>query len=396
MAKGRKPKNPHKCCATKLDGTPCTRYGMHRVVELDLWLCSPHKKWLPPEIRQEIAEGKRAQIKSRKDYQERKRRFHHRRMKGAKTCFFTSKSGVPCVGVVVARLPDGRDCCNYHRQEYLKADCLDQDLMDQMAVDHWFKKRVNLIKRPDKNTEFSRLRVLNMPELEEQVQVLMEREQEFQANAIRFKGERRTIEAGTQKSAFYGIDVEYYTPQWEYEPYEILLRAIRRAEAQVNILFQQLQRIEQEEEQLKKIEVYGSQIVEGKKMDYENVTRRHATPIELKMKLIDNLTKAEAHYARLLKQMEDMPMVALMVMRRLGVRWDRAAAQMVINQIDQKNMKAIVGSGALEMEEAQAIKPLSVQSALELVSEDATKAKKLVELMGDKQWQPPLTRDDDW
>jgi hypothetical protein len=115
---------------------------------------------------------------------------------------------------------------------------------------------------------------------------------------------------------------------------------LRRQLAIINVLMHQLMRIEAEEGEIKMTHISGTNIIDGKEMSFENVTTRHVTPYEIKLKLMDSLARHEKNYAALLRQREELLVTCVMIMRRFGVQWDPTAGRMIAEAI-QKGSSAI-------------------------------------------------------
>lgn len=367
----RKPNTAHQCEHIKQNGEQCQRYANHRNPTLDAWFCAPHKK-------SSTVPGRPALSKNTRSYRAQKKR--QRTRKSAEDCVFTTKRGILCKAPVVSRLDDGRNVCKHHLEVYRKVDEQQRKEMEAVAVDSLIDVRA-LGKRRMADATVTRRHVVDMPDIEDQLE-LLDKEDKKRGNKIRFRQPDPT-KIGNVKSAFFGVDVEYYTPEFKVDYVYMLISSIRRSEAQVNILFQQLQRIEDEENEIKEIESRGTNVVDGKMIQFQNKTIRHATPVELKIKLMEALAKAETHHAKLLKQMEELPLTCLMVMRKLGVRWDREASMMVINKLEKEHNQVLTDFGMLDVEP---IPPIPLSQALEVVNEDPKMAKSLKKLMQDDDW----------
>lgn len=164
-------------------------------------------------------------------------------------CFCVTREAVACRRFPTKRLPDGRRLCDRHFIVWQKSDELERQTMSNMAVDNMMARRVKLLRFaqvPDR-------RVVNMPDEREQYEELDKRADATDDFTIKFKEELKNIDVrnltGKHRSAF-GIDIDYYTPEFKYDYMYMLMQAIRRSEAQINIYFQQLQRIENEEQEL--------------------------------------------------------------------------------------------------------------------------------------------------
>lgn len=365
-------KTAHQCEHITRTGEQCNRGATIRVPQLDMWLCAQHKKHKKLPGREPMSEGVRA-------YRAQKRKRNLRR--SLLKCCFVSKDGSLCNGVVSKRFDDGRDCCKYHWDLWETLSPEEREMMESAAVESIIDNRL-ATKTARFRMNLSRRQVLDLPDIEDQLE-LLDQEDQKHGHKIKFKEAPINPKSGVKKHGFFGIDVEYYTPEFKVDYVYMLIQSIRRSEAQVNILFQQLQRIEDEEEKLKETVNKGTSIVEGKHISFENKSTRHAIPIELKLKLVESLTKAEAHHAKLLKQMEELPLTCLMVMRKLGVRWDRDASMMVINKIEKENKQILSDFGALDVAPAQ---PIELKQAMEIIQEDPKMAKNLKKVMQDDDW----------
>lgn len=336
-----------------------------------MWVCAQHRKVRSAPGRPEITASVRASRAVRKKLNLRRNMLK---------CAFVNKDGSLCNGLVGKRLDDGRDCCNYHYVLWRDMSPEDREVWEAGSVEAIMEKRLFPHSLRFKQNH-SRRQVVDLPDIEEQLD-LLDKEDQKRGHKIKFK-EAPTTNGGVKKRGFFGLDVEYYTPEFKVDYVYMLIQSIRRSEAQVNILFQQLQRIEDEEQELKETINKGTSIVEGKHISFENKTTRNAVPIELKLKLVESLTKAETHHAKLLKQMEELPLTCLMVMRKLGVRWDRDASMMVINKIEKENKQVLSDFGALDVAPTQ---PMPLEQALEIVQEDPKMAAKLKSVMQDDDW----------
>lgn len=343
-----------------------------RVPSLDIWVCAQHRK-------NSEKKGRTALTKSERAYRVKKKKRNIRR--NLLKCAFVSKDGTQCNGVAAKRFDDGRNCCNYHWELWHKLKPEEQELLEAGSVDVMMGERL-FSKSQRFKGNLTRRQVVEMPDIEEQLE-LLDKEDQKHGHKIKFKEAPVNPKTGVKKHGFFGLDVEYYTPDFKVDYVYMLIQSIRRSEAQVNILFQQLQRIEDEEALMKETVNRGTSIVEGKHIQFENKTIRHAVPIELKLKLVESLTKAETHHAKLLKQMEELPLTCLMVMRKLGVRWDRDASMMVINKIEKENKQVLSDFGALDVAPVQQM-PLA--DAMEIIQEDPRMAGKLKKVMQDDDW----------
>lgn len=158
---------------------------------------------------------------------------------------------------------------------------------------------------------------------------------------IRFQG-GKNLQHGERlgdNDRFHGLDIEFYTPEYTDDHLATLNQAIRRISAVINVLFSQLQKIEQEEDLLKTTETEGTNVVDGAVVEFSHKTKRHANALELKMRTIDTLAKQEARLADLLKQREGLLLNALSLMRKLGIKWSKEAGQMVIAAIEAKTIE---------------------------------------------------------
>lgn len=378
MPKGRTPSINHRCCwQSSREDKGCTRWARYRNAKLDLWLCFNHRNWVPGVKAGPVPQENQA-FKIQRSYK--KRNF----IGNLDVCFCVTREAVACRRFPTKRLPDGRRLCDRHFIVWQKSDELERQTMSNMAVDNMMARRVKLLRFaqvPDR-------RVVNMPDEREQYEELDKRADATDDFTIKFKEAPKNIDVrnltGKHRSAFFGIDIDYYTPEFKYDYMYMLMQAIRRSEAQINIYFQQLQRIENEEQELMQTIREGTMVGEKGIMEFKNTEVRKAIPIELKLRLMDNLTKAEAQYSKLLKQLQELPLVALMVLRKMGVKWDREASMMVLDKIEKSEGQILSDFGAIP----QAITPtdLPLEKQIELVQADPAMAAKLKNIAQDDDW----------
>ncbi len=303
---------------------------------------------------------------------------------GAMKCAFSTKTGDLCQSKVTKHLADGRPACWYHYKSLERASELDASLLETISVDTIMEKRAPALK----GTKVNERRAINLPDIEEQLDKLDELADKMDDGRVRFKGDEAKdtnpkLGSGVKKSAFYGIDVEYYTPEFKYDYVYMLMKAIRRAEAQVNIYYQQLKRIEDEEAELKSTDRSGTMMTDGGLVEFKNKEVRHSVPIELKLKLMDNLTRAESHYAKLLKQLQELPLIALMVLRKMGVKWDREAAMMIINKIEKQEGQVLTDFGVINADDTPTI---GLEQMSEMVQQDPKMAASFKRIATDDDW----------
>lgn len=139
------------------------------------------------------------------------------------------------------------------------------------------------------------------------------------------------------RATFRSIDVNYYTQDFVDDYVVLLNQKLRRQHAICNILMEQLLRLEEEEEVLKLIETYGEQMVEGVPVKFSNIQKRHSTPFELKMRLLETWQKHEKEYRELLKQRNDTLVNALMILKRYGLKFDQKAAMIVVEVMQRQD-----------------------------------------------------------
>ena len=285
--------------------------------------------------------------------------------------------------MVTTRLDDGRRACKHHLSYMRSLDEHERQAMEERSVEGIMNQRILALAKMDNMAR----KVVGMPDIEEQMSVLDSLADAKDDHTIKFKKQidpamHPNMRTGVKRSPFLGIDIEHYTPEFKYDYIYMMMQSIRRAEAHVNIYSQQLQRIEAEEAILMQTKREGSMIADGKVVDFSNTETRYAIPIELKIKLMDNLTKAEAHLAKLLKQMQETPLAALMVLRKMGVRWDREAAMMVLNKVEKQEGQILTDFGGI----AAPLEPVDLPKAIELVAEDPKMMKTLKTLATDDDW----------
>lgn len=370
-----------RCQIKRQDGTDCERWAKWRVLDPPIWVCGMHKRGIQRKEESDRHREKRTQFKKRQKSQKLER---IRRRLGAVKCAFSTKTGDLCQGKVTKRLEDGRMCCWYHYKSLERASSLDVAMLETMSVDTLMEKRI----QPLKGSRSDARRVINLPDVEEQLDRLDEMADKMDDGRVRFRKENDintdpNTGSGVKKSAFYGIDVEYYTPEFKYDYVYMLMKAIRRAEAQVNIYYQQLRRIEEDEAELKSTDRFGTMATDSGVVEFKNREVRHSVPIELKLKLMDNLTKAEAHYAKLLKQLQELPLVALMVLRKMGVKWDREAAMMIIGKIEKQEGQVLTDFGVINADDTPTI---GLETMSEMVQQDPQMAQKFRRLASDDDW----------
>lgn len=173
---------------------------------------------------------------------------------------------------------------------------------------------------------------------------------------------------------------------------------------------------------LKVTEHRGTQMVNGKEMEFENTLIRHSTPTEIRLKLFDTMTKAEQHYASLLKQKESLLVTALSIMRKLNIKFSREAGQMVVAAHEAKVIAEAHDSKPLPLETGYVIPAHILDKAQEeakafqaldshiedgvtvhrITKEDLKKAHELNEqavaeqIYAERPEEKPLMIDDDW
>jgi len=370
-----------RCQIKKQDGTDCERWAKYRVLEPAIWVCGMHKRGIQRKEQSDRNREKRTQFRKRAKL---KKLEKIRKRLGAVKCAFSTKTGDLCQGKVTKKLEDGRMCCWYHYKSLERASDTDTVLLETMSVDTLMEKRI----KPLKGSRNDVRRVINLPDIDDQLEKLDELADKMDDGRVRFRKENDintdpNTGSGVRKSAFYGIDVEYYTPEFKYDYVYMLMKAIRRAEAQVNIYYQQLRRIEEEEAELKSTDRSGTMATENGLVEFKNREVRHSVPVELKLKLMDNLTKAESHYAKLLKQLQELPLIALMVLRKMGVKWDRDAAMMIINKIEKQEGQVLTDFGVINADDTPKI---GLETMSELVQQDPQMAKSFRRLATDDDW----------
>ncbi len=377
---GRRRTTEYRCSHIMGDGVQCERGGTWRDQMNDRWLCGRHKN---SGKRAGVQPGSERLTKGQRIYRRQLKR--KRRKKGVLDCDFATAAGHPCQAPVSQRLEDGRNVCQHHWRLLQNLDPIDQNKMELAAVDSLLDRKINKVKKRRDVVSLTRRQVVDMPDIEEQIEKLEEYNAK-QPTKIQFREppKPKINDKGQSKLAFFGIDVEHYTPEFKVDYVYMLIAAIRRTEAVVNILFQQLQRIEAEEQELKEVHEEGKMpTMNGGMADYNKKITRNATPVELKIKLLEALSKHESRYASLLKQMEELPLTCLMVMRKLGVRWDREAAVMVVNKLEKENKQILSDFGALDVKPEA---PLSIKEAMDIVQHDPSIMKGLKPLMADDGW----------
>ena len=172
-----------------------------------------------------------------------------------------------------------------------------------------------------------------------------------------------------ETSQYAGVDFDYYSKDYKNDHIYLVDQAIRFAYGKVHILYQQLERIEEEEEQLKVTERRGSQMSDGEVIDFDNTEIRHVTPYEVKIKLFDSMTKAEAHLASLLKQKEQLLVTCLNVLRKLNIKFSREAGQLVVAAIDRKIIEQATDSTPLPLQHGYLLPERIMDEAMNEVHE---------------------------
>ena len=144
---------------------------------------------------------------------------------------------------------------------------------------------------------------------------------------------------GGVKASFRSIDIGYYTQGFVDDYFVLLNQKIRRQHAICNIIMHQLLRIEEEEEMLKLTETYGEQMIEGVPVQFASTQKRHATPFDIKLKLLDTWQKHEKEYRELLKQRADTLVNALLILKRYGLKFDHKAAMIVVEVLQRQDQQ---------------------------------------------------------
>jgi hypothetical protein len=171
------------------------------------------------------------------------------------------------------------------------------------------------------------------------------------------------------------LDLDYYAPDYKNDHVYLLDLAIRRAHAKVNMLFRMLAEVEENAENVKMTEmegevplVVGDGIASGRQWRRD---KKHIDYYTLRLKVHEQLEKAEANYAKLMKQKEDLVLTALLVLKREGIRFSREAAMMVLKVSREAENKSLDGYHA-SLEEERRIKPeqMDILSEASTISEE--------------------------
>lgn len=339
MVKPVEPRTVALCQATKMNGYPCGSKAIHEVHYNGdvLQLCRYHVDWRPETHKGRV-------FRNRKMTNREKRKRDVLRKRTAERCVNPNKNGEVCQAPVTKREGD-RPFCYYHWRQYVNASAEQRSLLDQRMIEAELFRAAGQPVSDEEDIKAGKRRfVADMPDDAEQLAEIAARMPVHGSDhpqAIQFREAKpRGMTLG--KAQFLGIDVEHYTPDFKYDFISLLYDQIRRAHAVIRVLEEQLMRIEAEEESLKRVETHGTMMNDkGQPVEFNNTTTRHVTPIETKLLLIDKLTKHEAHLAKLMKQLEELPVTCLSVFRKMGVKWDRQAAQMVIDAIETDKLKTV-------------------------------------------------------
>jgi hypothetical protein len=356
LLKVPKQKEVGQCQALRVNGFPCGNKAALMAIwrEQEIQLCSHHKDWRPDN---HTGRSSHLPKLTKREKEEREKI----RKRNAERCVHPNKSGDICQSMVARRDDAQRPWCYYHWVQLSKATPEQKAHIEQRVLE--FQLLMASGGKIDDSEHLKtgkRPMVKDMPSMEEQLDKLEEMAQsDAEIKTIQAKPggtaflQRKTKARGLTlgKSQFLGIDIEHYTPDFKYDFLFLLFKQIRRAEAVVNILAEMLFKIEQEEEQLKLVETKGTMMNDqGNPVEFHNVTTRHVTPVETKLLLVDKLTKQEMHLAKLLKQLEELPLTCLTVFRKMGVKWDRKAAMMVVDAIESEKMKDVEGYADVDVE----------------------------------------------
>lgn len=293
--------------------------------------------------------GKRGAVKKRAQTKAAAKR--RKRMDGK--CSWRNDSGQKCtVRSYYTDVTTGESYCRTHyakyfakgEAEHMEAHRVNCRVTDQLKERKGKKVTEALAEKPSKTGA-----------IEEALQTVEDFEAGHNADEVlqpRTKIKRSRLERLTshgvpspmKKADFVGIDIDFYTPDFKDDYFLLLNSMIKRKHAICNILMQQLLKMEDEEETIKLIETYGEQIVDGEAVSFQNITKRHATPIELKLKLLETLNKHEKEYRELLKQRADLLPNAILILKRYGIKFDKKSGMMIVDllsRIDASNMEAV-------------------------------------------------------
>lgn len=296
--------------------------------------------------------------------------------KKQKCHWWNERTNSMCEGSVYhTDIQTGKHFCQPHYQDYFF-----KGLADDM-VQAFTKGKVNTALK--EHTTERQAKVLQEPPLtkedaagavEEALAVLekLENGEELQSRVSESLYKVKSVDsplAGLKhggKATFRSIDVDFYCQNFKDDYFALITDKLKRCHAAVNIIMAQLLRVEDEEELVKLVETYGTQMVEGVPIEFSTTTKRHATPFEMKMKMFEVWMKAEKEYRELLKQRSDTLVNALLILSKYGIRFDPKAGQLVVEVLhrrDQQDMSAnLLEGGMLSPDESMNKENLLIQS----------------------------------
>lgn len=141
---------------------------------------------------------------------------------------------------------------------------------------------------------------------------------------------------------FAGLDFDYYAANFDNNQFHLMDEAVKLSYAWLNVLMHQLQQLELTEDELKMTEIWGSKEFEGNSVPFEENIRKHAAPMELKIKLFDSFKKAMDSFRGCLKDRMELLPTALLVLRSFGIKFDKQAGMMVLaisEKLDQEELQ---------------------------------------------------------
>jgi hypothetical protein len=245
--------------------------------------------------------------------------------RGKRQCDFLNADGERCRAVVVHSVTNGMAACRGHYDKYRSSEREAQELENKI-----FSKRIGdiardtRVKHPQPKPEVLGAK---LPEA-----IVIKSPAEVAPNT-RYAGSANIPLGQTQVTVPAGFA-------------ERLEARIQMAWRKLDWMNAWLDKWNNEQDLINRVETYGTQIVQGEAVDFETITIRHATFAELAIKMMDAQTKAEKVLDDLLKQQQGLVITAVSILERMGFKFDHEAGMVMLALIEQaqRNTQKVVES----------------------------------------------------